>query len=305
MLVFSTEKYISTYADVFQIGIGDRGFLLIDKRTYDELLEAQLRVDIEAEKTRLKVSSNLDAIAFFEEYVPQPVSRLALLFDRMSFDVPLDLEAMFGMLSTITTTHGVMYWFGLKEPDFKLRRFSALLLEEHVVPRKLFLTSCIPYEQMMHPERERENIHQFLYLAPYGAAGGMMPSMVAQEADPQAAAGLCMDDDDQQYYIDRMDDYLYIGDGMFQKTDGTAVAIDIYDDAYLYKAWGIDIASLTASFSSSGSRTEETEEEGSDEEKDSGPIKTSADPTELASDNNSTTKTVTELFKMQRKRMGG
>lgn len=296
MLVFSTSKYISTYADVFQISVGEAGYLLLDKKTYDELLEAQLTVDIEDEKTRLGIENNKSAISFFETYVPQPVSRLAILFDRLSFEPPLDLEVLFGVLSTLTMTHGVMHWFRLTPEDFKLYRFSDYILQEHEVPRKLFLTSCIPYDEMMNPEKAKENIHHFLYLAPVNASPANLP-FAGIETGVQNSSSLCMDDDDQQYYIDRKSEYEYMGSGMFADKQGNLVEIEIFDDVYLSQVFGISLEVETVSSFDEDGLDEDTE----DMSHGTRSI-TSAPPDELAPDNSETTKNVHDLFHKQRER---
>lgn len=296
MLVFSAAKYISTYADVFQISVDESGFLLIDKRTYDELLEAQLTTDIEDEKKRLGIENNRSAISFFETYVPQPVSRLAVLFDRLTFEAPLDLEVLFGILSTISMAHGVMHWFRLSKEDFKLYRFSDYIIHEHEVPRKLFLTSCIPYEEMLNPEKVRDNIHHFLYLSPVGYNGGNLTGSV--DTGAKNSSGLCMDDDDQQYYLDRKADYEYMGDGLFVDKDGNLVEIEIFDDAYLRKEFGVS-TELDMSLSADSSESAPADERSATP--DDGES-TSAAPDELAPDNSKTAKSVHDLFHRQRER---
>lgn len=295
MLVYSTAKYISTYADVFQISIGENGFLLIDKKTYDELLEAQLTVDIEDEKNKLGIENNCSAITFFETYVPQPISRLAILFDRLTFEAPLDLEVLFGILSTLSVAHGVMHWFRLSREDFKLYKFSDYILHEHEIPRKLFLTSCIPYEEMMNPEKVRDNIHHFLYLAPVGYNMGNT-AIPTTGIGVKQSPGLCMDDDDQQYYLDRKEDYEYMGDGMFSDKNGNLVEIEVYDDDYLCREFGIskeiDLSppDVLADSTPSGKQDDQREDK-----------EAISDPSiELSPDNSKTAKSVHELFHRQR-----
>lgn len=255
MILFTKDKYIPTNADVFQLSVEDEGYVLISKDVYDALLDVQTRGTVTELSEAFEVK-HTEASRYFLSKVPAPLDYLVILFDRLTFEPELNLEVLFGICSAILAPMTFTCIVEQGYEQFKLREYSEFILKEYTIPRKVFLTSCIPYEQLLNPEVVPNKIN-ILVLGNGAPVASSIPQLGNYQVEPtqsfSAAASSSNDPDKYEYYIARKNDYVYFGDGVFiSKADGSMVECDVYDDAIINEAFGVKPVEPLTAFSNPG-----------------------------------------------------
>ncbi len=239
MLIFSEDKYIPIESDVIQMSIPGQGFLLIGLDTYFDLARYQMPQNQISDKF-----NHRELYEWFIATVPEPVSYLGILIELLDFEVPQNLEVIFGCFSVILKTRSVDDIFSMSRDRFSAIKLSTYVMKEYIAPRKLFLAECLKYDDLI--SEVPKPTYNFLYLAPVapGTSVPMVPFATSTDSVNNSTSPLPEEDiDDYHYYIANKDRFQYFGNGtFFNTTTGEMFELDDYNDEELCEAFGLEVA---------------------------------------------------------------